>query len=164
MRKNKKKGVPLYMVILIVLVGIIGIVIINKNLNNETNAGHISNGKVVYSETIVNKMYNKETQMKTLEIDTVNHEINNVIMTSKTIESLKNNSNEYKRTLKEVLDDSQTISRNFYDISKSIELGIVNENTELKDYYAKVTGFKNTNNFIKFCENAFKLMEKDNDL
>ena len=162
--KKKKKGIPLYALILVILGIVLIFIFINKNLNKETNAGNISNGKVNYSEMIVNKRFNKDTSIKIIEIDTVDDQINNVVMTNKKIEKIKNNTDEYTRTLKEVLEDTKTISRDIYDINKAIELGYVDENTKYCDYYAKITGFKNTNNFIKFCENAFKLMEKDKDL
>ena len=38
----------------------------------------------------------------------------------------------------------------------------IDENTKYAEYYAKITGFKNSKSLIKFCENTFKLMEIEN--
>lgn len=160
-RKRKKKvGVPLILVIFIVIIIIvIGIIMIVKNRDKENKSGYIENGNVVYSNSIINKSYNKESNKKTIEIKTENSELNSLIITNEIIEKIKNNSSEYNRTLKEVLEDNQTSNRDIYNIKKAIELKYVEEDTKLVDYYWKITGFKSLNKLIEFCEDAFQLVE-----
>lgn len=163
MKKKKKKRNNLIIIIFIIIIGVIGVTLLNYNKNNDTTAGYIEHEEVVYSQKIINKRFNKVENIKTIEIDSMHEEIDSIIMTNKIVEQIKSN-NEYKRTLQEVLQDDDISNRDLYNIEKAIELGLVNENTKIKEYYAIVTGFKNSKNFIKFCENAFELIEKDSNL
>ena len=132
-----------------------------KNSNKKDKAGYIENGNIIYSQSIVNKSFDKVSNIKTLEIKTEVDELNSIIVTNDMIEKLKNNSNEYNKTLKEVIENDKTSNRDIYNMKKAIELKYVNEDTKLCDYYWKVTGFKKLNELIKFCEEAFGLMETE---
>ena len=159
--RKKKDGVPLLLVIFIIIVIIIFIVMIIKNSNKKDKAGYIENGNIIYSQLIINKSYDKVNNIKTLEIKSEVDELNSIIITNEMIEKIKNNSNEYNKTLKEVIENDKTSNRDNYNIKKAIELKYVNESTKLSDYYWKITGFKNLNKLIEFCEEAFELMETE---
>ena len=159
--KKKNKGMPLILIFLLIIVFIIvGIIL----FNHKDEAGYIKKGEVFYSEKIINKRYNRTNEVKTIEIKSVDEEIDSILITNKKVEEIKNNDEYYTRMLKEVLQDNDTPNREIYNINKSIELGYVNDDTKLYEYYFKITGFKNYNDFVKFCEDVFDLMEKDSNL
>ena len=158
--KKKKEGVSLILIVFILIViTAIGIIITINCTKKDRKAGYIENGEVVYSDLIINKSYNEESKVKILELKTEYSELNNLIITNKMIEKIKKNSDEYSRTLKDVLEDKKTSNRDVYNIEKAIELNCVKEDTKMADYYWKITGFKNLNKLIEFCEEAFELME-----
>ena len=159
--KKKNKGMPLILIFFLVIVFIIISIMLFKHKNE---AGYIKKGEVFYSEKIINKRYNRTNEVKTIEIKSVDEEIDSILITNKKVEEIKNNDEYYTRMLKEVLQDNDTPNREIYNINKSIELGYVNDDTKLYEYYFKITGFKNYNDFIKFCEDVFDLMEKDSNL
>ena len=55
-----------------------------------------------------------------------------------------------------------TYNKEIYNIRKAIELKYVDEDTKYVEFFAKITGFKNSKSLIKFCENTFNLMEIEN--
>ena len=142
--------------VLIILI-LVGILVFNKCYYEK--AGKIKDGKVIYSDkiTITNKHKDKEI----IEIKSVDKFIDNLIITNIELEDMKVNKEKYNRTLKDVLSDDNIHSKDVYNINKAIELDLVTEDTKLIDYYAKITGLKNKKVFIKFCEDAFKLIEED---
>lgn len=156
-KKMKRQGVPLAFVIFVSIIIFFTIIIGIKNKKNQVR----DNENIVNSNLIINKSYDKENNMKTIEIKTENFEIDSLIITNKVIEKLKNNDAEYNKSLKEILDDNKTSNRDIYNINKSIELQCVKEDTKLADYYWKITGFKSLNEFISFCEKTFELMETE---
>ena len=136
--KNKKRFC--IMIIIIIAVIILMALIINGIFGNKYgDAGRVKDGVVTYSEKIVNTTYNKENNNKVVTIQSVNDLIDDCII-----------SNE------------NTSNKEIYNIRKAIELKYVDENTKYVEYYAKITGFKNSKSLIKFCENTFKLMEIEN--
>ena len=159
--KKKNKGMPLILIFFLVIVFIIISIMLFKHKNE---AGYIKKGEVFYSEKIINKRYNKTNEIKTIEIKSIDEEIDSVLITNEKIEEIKNNDEYYTRMLSDVLQDSDTPNREIYNINKSIELGYVSDDSKLYEYYFKITGFKNYNDFVKFCEDVFDLMEKDSNL
>ena len=75
---------------------------------------------------------------------------------------MKNEDTTYQKTLKEILADKNTSNKEIYNIRKAIELKYVDEDTKYVEFFAKITGFKNSKSLIKFCENTFNLMELEN--
>lgn len=136
--KNKKRFCIMIFIIMAVI--ILMALIINGIFGNKYgDAGRVKDGVVTYSEKIVNTTYNKENNNKVVTIQSVNDLIDDCII-----------SNE------------NTSNKEIYNIRKAIELKYVDENTKYAEYYAKITGFKNSKSLIKFCENTFKLMEIEN--
>ena len=159
--KNKKR----FCIIIFTIIAVIFlIVLLTKGVleNKYEDAGSVKDGVVTYSEKIVNTTYNKESNNKIVTLKSVNTLIDDCILTNENISKMKNEDTTYQKTLKEILADKNTSNKEIYNIRKAIELKYVDENTKYAEYYAKITGFKNSKSLIKFCENTFKLMEIEN--
>ena len=159
--KNKKK----FCIIIFTIIAVIFlIVLLTKGVlgNKYGDAGSVKDGVVTYSEKIVNTTYNKENNNKVVTIQSVNDLIDDCIISNENIAEMKNKDSKYQKTLNEILANENTSNKEIYNIRKAIELKYVDENTKYVEYYAKITGFKNSKSLIKFCENTFKLMEIEN--
>ena len=159
--KNKKK----FCIIIFTIIAVIFlIVLLTKGVlgNKYGDAGSVKNGVVTYSEKIVNTTYNKENNNKVVTIQSANDLIDDCIISNENISEMKNKDSKYQKTLNEILANENTSNKEIYNIRKAIELKYVDENTKYAEYYAKITGFKNSKSLIKFCENTFKLMEIEN--
>ena len=88
-------------------------------------------------------------------IKSSNDLIDDCIISNENISEMKNKDSKYQKTLNEILANESTSNKEIYNIRKAIELKYV-------EYYAKITGFKNSKSLIEFCENTFKLMEIEN--
>ena len=158
--KNKKRFC--IMIFIIIAVIILMALLINGIFGNKYgDAGSVKDGVVTYSEKIVNTTYNKESNNKIVTLKSVNTLIDDCILTNENIAEMKNKDSKYQKTLNKILADESTSNKEIYNIRKAIELKYVDENTKYAEYYAKITGFKNSKSLIKFCENTFKLMEID---
>lgn len=158
--KNKKRFC--IMIFIIIAVIILMALLINGIFGNKYgDAGSVKDGVVTYSEKIVNTTYNKESNNKIVTLKSINALIDDCILTNENIAEMKNKDSKYQKTLNEILADESTSNKEIYNIRKAIELKYVDENTKYAEYYAKITGFKNSKSLIKFCENTFKLMEID---
>lgn len=152
--KNKK-------IILIIGVVLIGLAVGAFFLfNNGSKAGIIKGDDVVYSPKIKKATYYDNKQM--IEIESIDKSIDNIVVTSDMIKDMENK--KYNLTIKEALTKQDITNKEISNIMKSLDLKIVNKNTSLKDYYAKVTGFKSSKEFIKFCEDAFELIKKEHKI
>ena len=159
--KNKKK----FCIIIFTIIAVIFlIVLLTKGVlgNKYGDAGSVKDGVVTYSEKIVNTTYNKENNNKVVTIQSVNDLIDDCIISNENIAEMKKKDSKYQKTLNEILANESTSNKEIYNIRKAIELKYVDENTKYAEYYAKITGFKNSKSLIKFCENTFKLMEIEN--
>lgn len=67
----------------------------------------------------------------------------------------------YTSSLENILKDEETSNKEIYNINKAIELRIINKDDTYGMFLTRVAGFKNTKQFIKFCENAFELMNQE---
>ena len=159
--KNKKRFCIMIFIIMAVI--ILMALIINGIFGNKYgDAGRVKDGVVTYSEKIVNTTYNKENNNKVVTIQSVNDLIDDCILTNENISKMKNEDTTYQKTLKEILADKNTSNKEIYNIRKAIELKYVDEDTKYVEFFAKITGFKNSKSLIKFCENTFNLMEIEN--
>ena len=159
--KNKKRFCIMIFIIMAVI--ILMALIINGIFGNKYgDAGRVKDGVVTYSEKIVNTTYNKENNNKVVTIQSVNDLIDDCIISNENIAEMKNKDSKYQKTLNEILANENTSNKEIYNIRKAIELKYVDENTKYAEFYAKITGFKNSKSLIKFCENTFKLMEIEN--
>ena len=159
--KNKKRFCIMIFIIMAVI--ILMALIINGIFGNKYgDAGRVKDGVVTYSEKIVNTTYNKESNNKIVTLKSVNTLIDDCILTNENISKMKNEDTTYQKTLKEILADKNTSNKEIYNIRKAIELKYVDEDTKYVEFFAKITGFKNSKSLIKFCENTFNLMEIEN--
>ena len=83
----KKKEKIIILTIIIVLVILISIILIHNHSNNL--AGTIKDGKVIYSDKIVNTTNYKTKQV--IEIKSVNKLIDSLIITSEDYDKMKHN-------------------------------------------------------------------------
>ena len=151
------------MIFIIMAVIILMALIINGIFGNKYgDAGRVKDGVVTYSEKIVNTTYNKENNNKVVTIQSVNDLIDDCIISNENISEMKNKDSKYQKTLNEILANENTSNKEIYNIRKAIELKYVDEDTKYVDFFAKITGFKNSKSLIKFCENTFNLMEIEN--
>lgn len=118
------------------------------------------NGGVNTKDIINNTSYIENKAI--VELKTANEKLDNLIVSEDIIKEMKNNAKKYSMKLSEVLADKDISSKDLYNISKAIEEKIVTKDTTLKEYYAKITGFRNVNAFIKFCEESFENIRKEN--
>lgn len=160
-KKQKKNKLKLQRKIVIILLPISFILIILGIImsNKPVKAGIIKNGKVIYSEKINNVSFVNNNPI--IELKSVNEQINNIVIDSEMVEDMKKNSSKYNQTLKEILKDTHTSENDIYNVKTAINLKIVDEKDYYKDYYVKITGFDNVGSFIKFCEDAFKLVKEE---
>ena len=63
----------------------------------------------------------------------------------------------YNLTLKDYVKLSTLTTKENYNIYKSIDLKLVDENTKYADYFAVTCGFKNKKELLKYTEAVFKL-------
>jgi hypothetical protein len=158
----KKQSPIVFIIIILILIGVIVFLAISNNKRVE--AGFVSNNEFYYSNMIINKSYIKNEDVKSIEIKPINDQLNSIIITDKMINDIRNNSELYNKTVAEVYGLSTTSPRDSFNINKAIELKIINNNTSYKNYFVKVTGFNNLNQFLNFCDNAFTLISSDEKL
>lgn len=155
MKKTKLKKSAIIVLTLVCLI-VIGLIIF-LSWNSEISAGKIVDGKVVYSDKIETA---SEASTKVIEINSINKKVlDTVIITPERLDAIKNKDKLYSMQLKDYIKRSETPNRDIYNINKAIELKIVKEDDPFIKFLYKVTGFKNEKQFIKFCEDAFKLMD-----
>lgn len=157
-RKKIKKKLK-FIIILILLMLCLSVLLVFM-INKSESAGTIKNGKITYSDKINNVSYINNKQI--IELKSIDSQIDNLVINNEMINEIKNNSEKYDQTLKEILESSDTSKQDIYNIQKAIDLKIVSEKTSLKLYYAKITGFKNVKKFVNFCEAVFELIKEDN--
>lgn len=76
-------------------------------------------------------------------------------------EKLKNNDNIYNLTITEYLRLGDISSKESYNITKAIQTGIIKEDTIYADYFAKICGFKNKKELLKYTKAVFELAQKE---
>lgn len=145
-----------------IIIGIIGLLVVGLIiffiLNRRVSAGKVVNGRVKYSEKIRTA---SESSTKVIEINSINQDkLDTVIITSEKLKAIKNKDKLYSMKLKDYLKIDGVSNRDIYNVQKAIELKIVKEDDTLIKFLYKVTGFKSQKQFVKFCEDAFELMEK----
>ena len=87
--------------------------------------------------------------------------IDNGIITTEIYEKLKNNDNIYNLTVTEYLRLGDISSKESYNITKAIQTGIIKEDTIYADYFAKICGFKNKKELLKYTKAVFELAQKE---
>lgn len=83
--------------------------------------------------------------------------IDNCIISTELYNNLKNGKDIYNLTLKDYVKLSTLTTKENYNIYKSIDLKLVDENTKYADYFAVTCGFKNKKELLKYTEAVFKL-------
>ena len=156
-QKNKaKKRNILILFGLIVFVIIFAIIIATKSVN----VGKINkDGKAEYIDQVAN--VTKYEDKIIIEFNNNYELIDNGIITTEIYEKMKNNDNIYNLTLKEYLRLGDLSAKESYNINKSIQTGIVKEDTIYADYFAKTCGFKNKKELLKYTEAVFNLANKE---
>lgn len=154
MNKNKRLIILIIVILLFIVLGII--FFINKSF---TDYGSYKDGKVIYSDKIVKTKAIGDK--KTIEIKSVYKDLDNLTFTSANLEDLRSNRRKYNQKLKDAIKDDSISNKDIYNIDKAILLGLIDEDKSLIDYYVSITGLKNKNDFVHFCKNTFKLMDKE---
>ena len=154
--KGKKKSIFILFVLIIICIIVGAIIIATKPVN----VGKINKeGKAEYIERIASVTKYKDT--KTIEFNNAYELIDNGIITTELYEKIKNNDSKYILPLKEYLKLENISAKEVYNIDKSIQTGIVSEDTIYADYFAKTCGFKDKKELLKYTEAVFKLADKE---
>ena len=150
MKKNK--------IIILISIIVLIVIIIILCLNN-IKVGTIKDGKVEYIDRIKN--VTKYENKILIEFDNNQELIDNCIMTTELYNDFKNNNKDiYNLTLKDYIKLSSLTAKESYNIHKSIDLKLVNENTKYTDYFAITCGFKNKRELLKYTASVIKLANK----
>ena len=153
--KAKKRRIIILFALIICL--IVAVIILTPK---SVNVGKINkDGKAEYIERIAN--VTKYEDKKIIEFKNDYELIDNGIITTEMYEKIKNNDNIYNLTLKEYLRLGDLSAKESYNINKSIQTGIVKEDTLYADYFAKTCGFKNKKELLKYTEAVFKLADAE---
>ena len=153
--KAKKRRIIILFALIICL--IVAVIILTPK---SVNVGKINkDGKAEYIERIAN--VTKYEDKKIIEFKNNYELIDNGIITTEMYEKIKNNDNIYNLTLKEYLRLEDLSAKESYNINKSIQTGIVKEDTIYADYFAKTCGFKNKKELLKYTKAVFKLTDKE---
>lgn len=151
--KKIKKEFIIGIIILIVI-----ILIIVLNLSQKTKVGKIKNGKAIYIDRVVNVSKNKN-----ISIEFKNNEklIDNCIMTSELYDKFKDDKSLSQMSVKEYLQLENISDKEKYNINKSIQLKLINEDTKYTEYFAMTCGFKSTNELLKYTKAVIDLANKE---
>ena len=150
MKRNK--------IIILISIIVLIVIIIILCLNN-IKVGTIKDGKVEYIDRIKN--VTKYENKILIEFDNNQELIDNCIMTTELYNDFKNNNKDiYNLTLKDYIKLSSLTAKESYNIHKSIDLKLVNENTKYTDYFAITCGFKNKRELLKYTASVIKLANK----
>lgn len=68
---------------------------------------------------------------------------------------------DYNLTVTEYSRLGDISSKESYNLSKAIQIGIVQEDTKYADYFAKTCGFKNKKELLKYTKAVFELADKE---
>lgn len=156
---KRKKSIPKLIVILIIIVGIA--LAVRGIQKNKEIFGYIKDGKVVFSNLLVNKGYDKSSGFAVIEISATNERLNNIIVSSDMLNRIKNGDELYSKKISELIGSEELSNSDLYNISKAIELGIIKEDDSLLKYYSSAVGFKREKKFIEFCDKCFELVKID---
>ena len=166
-KKIKEQGTPAIVIILIIVAIVLIVIAVSKRGVDTTNNNNNSSKEVeniASSENIINNQnYDEESGIITIELKAHYENMNSIIVTNSDIEKIKNGDAQFSKSLKELLEDKGMSSSQKYNIKNSIEKKIVDENTTVKEYYAKITGFNTVDEFVKFCEENFQRMKTENE-
>ena len=156
---KRKKSIPKLIVILIIIVGIA--LAVRGIQKNKEKFGYIKDGKVVFSNLLVNKGYDKSNGFAVIEISATNERLNNIIVSSDMLNRIKNGDELYSKKISELIGSEELSNSDLYNIPKAIELGIIKEDDSLLKYYSSAVGFKREKKFIEFCDKCFELVKID---
>lgn len=156
---KRKKSIPKLIVILIIIVGIA--LAVRGIQKNKEKFGYIKDGKVVFSNLLVNKGFDKSNGFAVIEISATNERLNNIIVSSDMLNRIKNGDELYSKKISELIGSEELSNSDLYNIPKAIELGIIKEDDSLLKYYSSAVGFKREKKFIEFCDKCFELVKID---
>lgn len=143
-----------------ILLFLVAVIFVNIMIFKPVNVGKINKeGKAEYIEKVVN--VSKYPNKKIVEFKNNYELIDNGIITTEVYEKLKNNDNIYNLTVTEYLRLGDISSKESYNITKAIQTGIIKEDTIYADYFAKICGFKNKKELLKYTKAVFELAQKE---
>ena len=159
MKKRKLRIKPKVKIIMAICFVIL-IIILFMVCFNRVNVGKIKNGKVEYTEDIVNVTKYKDKII--IEFNNNQELIDNCIMTTELYDKFKKNSEDiYNLTLKDYAKLSTLSAKESYNLHKAIDLKLVTEDTKYTDYFAVTCGFKNKRELLKYTKAVFDLANKE---
>lgn len=122
-------------------------------------AGEVKDGTVTYSPKINN--INKTDSSTSIELKPIDIKYNSITINSDILDKIKTNTHPYSSndTLSSILANNSLPSRDIYNIKQAKQNNLLNDNNTAVEYYATITGFKNSKEFIEFCEDGLGLVK-----
>ena len=142
--KKKYKTTVIYIVCIILLFGIL---ITIKNIS-KVYVGKVVKGKIEYIDRIASVTNSNENKIVTIEFKNNQKLIDNCIMTSKLYDDFKTKKSVYNVSIKDYLKRNDVSDKEKYNINKSLQMKLINEETNYIDYFALTCGFKNKNELL----------------
>ena len=157
----KTKNNTIKMVVILIL--IVGIILLIRGIrkNNREKYGYIKDGKVVFSNMLINRGYDKNTCFSVIEVKAIKEGLNSITVSSDMLNKIKEGDPFYNKSIGEMKNSEDLSNKDLYNISKVLELEMVKEDDSLLKYYSTVVGFKKEKKFIEFCDKCFELIKID---
>lgn len=157
--KKKYKTTVIYIVCIILLFGIL---ITIKNIS-KVYVGKVVKGKIEYIDRIASVTNSNENKIVTIEFKNNQKLIDNCIMTSKLYDDFKTKKSVYNVSIKDYLKRNDVSDKEKYNINKSLQMKLINEETNYIEYFALTCGFKNKNELLKYTKATIELTRKIKD-
>lgn len=145
-----------FFILLAVIFLIISIIVIKSF--SLPNVGKIEDGRVVYIDKISNVTKSKHNIV--IEFENNHNYIDNCIMTKNLYNEFRNGNSKYELDISEYSKLKDLTTKEIYNIDKSLELGLIKEDTMYADYFAITCGFKNKKELMKYTKAVMKLANK----
>lgn len=153
LKVNKKQ------IIIIISLVLLIVLFICFMLNKLPNVGKIKNGKAEYIDKIANVTKYKDKIIIEFENDL--ELIDNCVMTTEIYNKFKNNDSLYNISVKDYAKLSTLTAKESYNINKSMQLKLVDEDDKYTKYFAKTCGFDSKNELMKYTKAVMKLASKE---
>lgn len=160
MKLKKKYKTTVICIVCIIL--LFGILITIKNIS-KVYVGKVVKGKIEYIDRIASVTNSNENKIVTIEFKNNQKLIDNCIMTSKLYDDFKTKKSVYNVSIKDYLKRNDVSDKEKYNINKSLQMKLINEETNYIEYFALTCGFKNKNELLKYTKSTIELTRKIKD-
>ncbi|MBQ9019870.1 hypothetical protein IJ096_00905 [Candidatus Saccharibacteria bacterium] len=151
----------IYPIILVAVAALTVIVLLVISIVSKPEhvAGEVKDGTVTYSTKINN--INKTDSTQSIELKPIDVKYNSVTITNAILDKMKSGTSPYSNndTVASILENNSLPNRDIYNITVAKDNNLLSDNNTTLEYYAIITGFKNPQEFIEFCEDGLGLVK-----